>query len=469
VEDNKKLKIVNSNIEDSVETVYKKLVSGKTISNDQKNLIFKRLKKIGSDVISILSKNEIKESLPGSTKQHIDALMNKRLVDKLLEELYIRMYVSSSKNRTKFNDKSSKDSNYSKLDDIEENHYKNPLTSHLLKLIYNLILQCDCTSKEKKEFIELISNEKNLISKNKLSKSSSGDIDNLLPSNITSSKVYKEIKPKLLKLKPAIIGAGEAFLLVFGANSGYPRGKKEDLVIDGLSIETKESGVDGSTIAIINSGMKSNKTRDFEMKHSSKGVLQRYATGAELENKNLQFLKALGFSKKQIDAMNTKGGKRNSSTKIAFFDSNIRQAIKNVNKSVANKLLVDYINFLYTPKNNAKDEIGLSKAEIKSFANDIYSLMASDEESIRSEINALAGGYIYNLYKQNKGFDVLIVIDTNGKYSLTGKNDVPKAEQFGDYVLRASSAQEKKEPFGLIAISHGIKNKEIKRPRAKKE
>ena len=116
-------------------------------------------------------------------------------------------------------------------------------------LVDNLIYTAKAPVTAKFAFVEALLDEKAKFTGEVFTQPGYRSLHRLVSGRIRTNPMYKEIVPHIMRFSQQAasgVGKGELFLLMFGANSQKPSsrgaGAKGDVIIDGWSIEVKDSG-----------------------------------------------------------------------------------------------------------------------------------------------------------------------------------------------------------------------------------
>ena len=321
----------------------------------------------------------------------------------------------ATKAPTRKNSKDLRIDNVETFEELTDDHTKDKGTTNVLKYIFKFIMEADVSVKDKDKFLEDISNPNNLIKASDLLKDPAiGNIKDLIKPSITSNPLYDLLEGPLFELNAKGVGKGEAFLMLYSADSGDAPSKKGDVVIEGKYFEIKNAKADAS----IDSGL------------SSKGKFN-------IDDYNEDFQKTeLNLSDEDIKSINLqKGGKENQGTNMKFTHPLIQEKLTLDN-------LIKYFTKIYSP--NGK---GLSNDELSNLASDVLKASKGSEKDV---FKALAP-YVYKMYKSKKGFDGIVFIKPNGDY-ISFVNEVPNE-------IKANSAMFKRGgnnqslPVGYINLT----------------
>jgi hypothetical protein len=426
---------------------------------EKTNEIVKKLLKQVDDLIANGDISSLETILSNTDNSIIGPAINKLFTNLFIKGRYKSFIkTSNTKRKSKTTDSSSNVKNIKDIElfeDFLDEHFDQPNVRTLLEAVYKLIMNAKGSKEEKEAFIKLISDSKNLIQAKDINKKDvSGNIDNLINNNIVSSPIYPQIKSPLLNAKlGSSVGKGrcELFLMVFGANSGFPnRAGQGDLIIDGLSVEVKETQTSGEGgTAVINSGIDVNKL------------------GSKLNDLNRKILSTdLKITDNDIFSMNSKTDRakgkkvKTKGIKMDFSNPIIRSAFIKVGNNKGISILKNYFTQLYTTKD--KEYSSLSSKEILDLSTSIYNILSSkttDPKTIDIKVSKTVGDYIFKLYKENKEFDILICIDVNGNFRATNSNfQLPKNMYVHKYIPFASSQSDNATPAGVVGLGHGVKS-----------
>lgn len=291
--------------------------------------------------------------------------------------------------------------------------------------LYNVIVKnTDFTTNDKKDILELISDDKNLIQgeyfKTNLAQ---GNVDDLISPKIVNSPVYPTLKQYLLnRTGGKATGKGERYLKVFGAAS-KAIGRKGDVIIEDVCIEVKEGG---HTTSSIDSGLKENRLN--------------------IDDLNRKLLKGLDIDDDDIIAINsTKSGKVKKGVKLDFSNEIIVKAFEKYRvDGIGKRKLKAYFERLYGFSSR-----GLNDTELNEIVDIVYDNLGKPNKEIAKHILP----YIFKLYKQNKGFDSFIMLNQNGDFLLTDSDTLPFNVEVKDWVLVQGGNTYTSLPPGYINIS----------------
>ena len=361
--------------------------------------------------------NELQENEDGITKSELSSMINnadlsvedlKLLIPKfdvllkkgnLEKSTFEKLFKSDYSKRLQNTKTKKKTLPISKVESFKElidDHYKSPGTLKIFKWLNNQLFNLEYDVKTIMDYIDLVSDPSNLISyKNIVSQTGITNIDNLISPKLASNKFYQNTKDGLFNLNDKGIGKGEALLIVYGSNSGLAPSNRGDVIIDEKFIEVKS----GVSAASIDSGISSAKFN--------------------VDAHNNVFLKRLGKTQDEIDKLNTfSSGKKKKAVESPLFYPSIRS-------EMSVKDFYDYIKPFY--------EGGLETSEIENLSKDLFNNKDKDFNSIKE----IMFPYIFQLYKEKKQFDSIVVIKPNGDFiPITNIDNIPSSLKIKDWSLK---------------------------------
>jgi|TARA_R110000744_G_scaffold61579_1_gene127097 hypothetical protein len=325
-----------------------------------------------------------------------DVLLKKGNLEKSTFEKLFKSDYSKRLQNTKTKKKTLPISKVESFKELIDDHYKSPGTLKIFKWLNNQLFNLEYDVKTIMDYIDLVSDPSNLISyKNIVSQTGITNIDNLISPKLASNKFYQNTKDGLFNLNDKGIGKGEALLIVYGSNSGLAPSNRGDVIIDEKFIEVKS----GVSAASIDSGISSAKFN--------------------VDAHNNVFLKRLGKTQDEIDKLNTfSSGKKKKAVESPLFYPSIRS-------EMSVKDFYDYIKPFY--------EGGLETSEIENLSKDLFNNKDKDFNSIKE----IMFPYIFQLYKEKKQFDSIVVIKPNGDFiPITNIDNIPSSLKIKDWSLK---------------------------------
>jgi hypothetical protein len=325
-----------------------------------------------------------------------DVLLKKGNLEKSTFEKLFKSDYSKRLQNTKTKKKTLPISKVESFKELIDDHYKNPGTLKIFKWLNNQLFNLEYDVKTIMDYIDLVSDPSNLISyKNIVSQTGITNIDNLISPKLASNKFYQNTKDGLFNLNDKGIGKGEALLIVYGSNSGLAPSNRGDVIIDEKFIEVKS----GVSAASIDSGISSAKFN--------------------VDAHNHVFLKRLGKTQEEIDKLNTfSSGKKKKAIESPLFYPSIRS-------EMSVKDFYDYIKPFY--------EGGLETSEIENLSKDLFNNKDKDFNSIKE----IMFPYIFQLYKEKKQFDSIVVIKPNGDFiPITNIDNIPSSLKIKNWSLK---------------------------------
>ena len=325
-----------------------------------------------------------------------DVLLKKGNLEKSTFEKLFKSDYSKRLQNTKTKKKTLPISKVESFKELIDDHYKSPGTLKIFKWLNNQLFNLEYDVKTIMDYIDLVSDPSNLISyKNIVSQTGITNIDNLISPKLASNKFYQNTKDGLFNLNDKGIGKGEALLIVYGSNSGLAPSNRGDVIIDEKFIEVKS----GVSAASIDSGISSAKFN--------------------VDAHNNVFLKRLGKTQDEIDKLNTfSDGKKKKAVESPLFYPSIRS-------EMSVKDFYDYIKPFY--------EGGLETSEIENLSKDLFNNKDKDFNSIKE----IMFPYIFQLYKEKKQFDSVVVIKPNGDFiPITNIDNIPSSLKIKDWSLK---------------------------------
>jgi hypothetical protein len=272
----------------------------------------------------------------------------------------------------------------------------------------------------------------------------------LVPGRIRTNPVFREMLPHIMKYSEQAasgVGKGELFLLMFGANSQKPSsrgaGAKGDVIIDGWSIEVKDSG--GEIHAGKEGGLqKASAVFDFNRGLLKDAAKEGFKTS--WKNSKGKTIKAdpeqFRFYKAKGSTAATEGG----DWFWRYLTNDIPGSKKKLNPSTAKKFVGDYMQKVYITMNR-KDAVRIGNSVYSALGN-----QAKFEETITKYLQV----WVFNSYKAVEKFDSLVVLDMRkGMFAniIDGEN-IPRQVTF-----KAPAISKGKSTYAVPAGAMGIKLK----------
>ena len=227
----------------------------------------------------------------------------------------------------------------------------------------------------------------------------------LVPGRIRTNPMFREMLPHILKFSEQAasgVGKGELFLLMFGADSQKPSsrgaGAKGDVIIDGWSIEVKDSG--GMIHAGKEGGLqKANQVFDFNRRLLKDAVKDGFpgtwknskGQTIKADPEQFRFYKAKGSSKV------TEGG----DWFWRYLTNDLPGAKWQLRTPEARKIVVDYMQKVYA---------NMDKATATRIGNAVFKALGN-ESMFKEIITKHLQSFVFNSYKEAEKFDSLVVLD----------------------------------------------------------
>jgi hypothetical protein len=331
-------------------------------------------------------------------KDAIELIVNKdklsiSFLDKFIKSDYGQRLLSP---KTSSSRKSSKNLGLDKVkvfDNLTENHFKDKSTLSIFQWIIQQLFNSSLTTLEIEEYIDLTSNPANLIKSSDLK--GKGNIDDLINPLLVNNPFYQQSKLGLFNLNGKGIGKGESLLIVYGSNSGAAPSNKGDVIIDNRFFEVKNTSDGGS----IDSGLSHGKF--------------------DIDEFNEDFLNTLGLDNEEINSMNlNKSEKRYKGNRMVFN-----------HPLVSNKLNIGNIKTYFTRIYGG--EGGLGDKDLESIANMVY----NNRTKSNLEIAKGVFPYVFKLYKEKKGFDIMLLLNSNGDYLVVEDGNLPDEVKINGWML----------------------------------
>lgn len=248
----------------------------------------------------------------------------------------------------------------------------------------------------------------------------------LVPGRIRSNPVYKEIIPKILSFSQQAasgVGKGELFLLMFGADSQKPSsrgaGAKGDVIIDGWSIEVKDSG--GMIHAGKEEGLaKASEVFSFNKKLLADAKKEKFKTSwknAKGKTINADY-KYFRFYKPKGSNAVSEGG----DWFWMYLTNTLPGGTNDLNPTYAKQFIADYMQKVYYKMN---------RTDAKKIGNAVYRALG-DETKFKQVINKYIRSYVFDNYKKNEKFDSLVVLNMKrGVFvNIVNGDNIPKEVEF---------------------------------------
>ena len=272
----------------------------------------------------------------------------------------------------------------------------------------------------------------------------------LLPGRIRTNPMFREILPHILRFNEGAasgVGKGELFLLMFGADSQKPSsrgaGAKGDVIIDGWSVEVKDSG--GEIHAGKEGGMaKASQVFDFNRRLLKDAEKEGFKTS--WKNSKGQTIKADPEQFRFFKAKGSKASTEGGDWFWRYLTNDIPGGTNDLNPTFAKKFISDYMQQVYINMNR-KDAVKIGNAVYKALGN-----QAKFEEVIGKYI----ASYVFNSYKAVEKFDSLVVLNMKrGVFAnIVDGDNIPRQVSF-----KAPAISKGGSTYAVPAGAMGIKLK----------
>lgn len=294
------------------------------------------------------------------------------------------------------------------------------LNSEQQEYVINLLKVAVVYNKDKEELMRYILSEKK-ITRDKLNKVTFGRIVDLLPKHIQENPAFLAVFEEIMNFnQQRVMGRSELFFLLFGTNSFTPnsRGhdKKGDVVVDGLHIEIKTNN--GSI-------------------HGGKGNSFQSGQALTYNKKLLKLAESKGFDTSNAEVMYSRlspGG-----TKKTEGGNWLWQFLLSLDLKERVSVLTDYLKNIYHLTDS--ESVALAKKAAPTIG---------DTEKLKSVFVPV----IFDLYKKEEKFDVLMVVDLKTMTfatNLSGRECSPLVKFGTPNVGRGYSTQA--VPDGAMGVS----------------
>ena len=320
----------------------------------------------------------------------------------------------ATKAPTRKNSKDFRIDNVKAFEELTDDHTDDKGTMNVLKYVFKFIMAADVDVKDKERFLEDISNPNNLIKASDLLKDPSmGNIEDLIKPSITKNPLYTLLKSPLFELNSKSVGKGEAFLMLYSADSGDAPSKKGDVVIEGKYFEVKNAKGDSS----VDSGLSDAKFN--------------------VDSYNKKFQKnELNISDEDIKSINRQKGKGYFQGNNMIFSHPIIQEKLTLDN------LIKYFTPIYSPGGG-----GLDNKELSNLASDVLKASKGSEKDVFKAISP----YVYEMYKNAKKFDGIIFIKPNGDY-ISFVDEVPN-EMKANNAMFKRGGNNQSLPVGYVNLT----------------
>jgi len=294
-------------------------------------------------------------------------------------------------------------------------------------LVDNLIYTAKAPVTAKFAFVEALLDEKAKFTGEVFTQPGYRSLHRLVSGRIRTNPMYKEIVPHIMRFSQQAasgVGKGELFLLMFGANSQKPSsrgaGAKGDVIIDGWSIEVKDSG------GMIHAGKEDGLAAASEVFAFNKDLLRQ----AKKEGFTTSWKNSKG-KKVNADPKYFRFFKGKGSNAVSeggdwlwrYLTNDIPDGTNDLNPAFAKTFIADYMQKVYY-KMNRRDAVKIGNAVYRALGN---------EAKFTAVIEKYIQAYVFNAYKAVEQFDSLVVLNMKkGVFvNIVDGDNIPRSVTFG--------------------------------------
>ena len=385
------------------------------------SMIDENIELLRNDLIQLINQSNNQESLQKlldyAQREGTEKIINQKIINFLKRENPRLRFINPD--TQKLNKKGSPSSKNTRLGfdmkesflDLTKEHFRNNFTYKIIKLLVQLVAKSQVSNELKDSFIDLLEDPNNLIPISAFDKpSTKGNVDDYLSPKITNHPLYQEIKSELLNsVGEKATGTGEYYLTIFGKNGGLigenQKSSFGDVFIENTPIEVKN----GDSASAINAEIGENRH--------------------QMDNYNKRWLLSIGFTKKEIlDIFASKVKSKNTSVPVDFGNKELKIKLNQLPDGKSK--VKEYLAGLYTTEGN--DGRGLSPEDLDELTNQVYTNIGNISNNKLAELIA---PYVFKLYKNNKDFNIYLLIDKNGNFISTNSDVLPDEIKIKNWVI----------------------------------
>ncbi len=248
----------------------------------------------------------------------------------------------------------------------------------------------------------------------------------LVPRKVRSNPMYKELAPTIFKFSEQSasgVGKGELFLLMFGLNSQKPTsrgaGAKGDVIIDGWSIEVKDSG--GNIHAGKEEGLaKASEVYTFNYELLKDAVKDGFPDSWKQDGKTIKAnpaqFRLVPSTKKDPRTMGGDWFWR-------YLSNDIPDAKWQLKTPEARKMLIDYLQRVYYTMDR-KDATFLGTKMFPAIG---------DRTKMQLVMDKYLAAWVFDSYKKVEKFDSLMILNMKSGFfgNVVDGDRRPKQVKFG--------------------------------------
>ncbi len=279
--------------------------------------------------------------------------------------------------------------------------YEGPAKELVKRAIFNSTADAD----SKFAFVEGLLDDKMKFKSSVFKRPGYKSLHDLVPAKLRNNKVYKEIVPDIMRFSQQAasgVGKGELFLLMFGLNTDKPSSKgagaKGDVILDGWSVEVKDSG------GMIHAGKEDGLAKASSVFQFNRELVKT----AEKEGFKTSWKNSKGKTVKADPEQFRFYPSGQSATEGGdwfwrFVTNDIPGGTNDYNPTRAKQDVVDYMQQVY---------IGMNRKDATKIGNAVFKAIGN-KQKFEAVIEKYIQSWVFDAYKKAEKFDSLVVLDMN--------------------------------------------------------